>query len=113
MYKHVYIYIYICLYIQVSDNGIITLGAFYNMRTPILFPTSTRYIIAPYWADVDLRGAGQVYYRQTNDPRLLLRATNQIRAAFPTSQNQTITNLLIATWDSVGYYVRNTDKVRM
>ena len=62
---------------------------------------------------MDLRGTGQVYYRQTTDPALLLTATNQIRAAFPASQNQTITTLLIVTWDSVGYYASNTDKVRM
>lgn len=104
-----------CLYlcIQVSDNGIINLESPYNLHTPISFPTILRHTIAPYWADVDLRGAGQVHYRQTTDPALLLRATNQIQAAFPASQNQTVTNLFIATWDSVGYYALRTDKVCM
>ena len=103
--------IYICLCIQVGDNGIISLGTLYNSNTPNSFPISLQHIIAPYWADVDLRGTGQVYYRQTTDPALLRRAVNQIRVAFPASQNQTITNLLIVTWDSVGYYAFNTDKV--
>ena len=68
-------------------------------------------IIAPYWADVDIRGTGDIYYRQTADPYLLARATSEIRAAFPLSQHVVITNLLIATWDKVGYYSQNTDKV--
>ena len=68
-------------------------------------------IIAPYWADVDLRGIGRVFYRQTIDPSLLARATSEIRAVFPDSQNVTIKNLLIATWNKVGYYFQNVDKV--
>ena len=65
----------------------------------------------PYWADVDTRGVGDVYYRQTTDPNLLARATSEIRAAFPSSRNVTIRRLLIATWDNVGYYFQSTDKV--
>ncbi|XP_065916878.1 uncharacterized protein [Dysidea avara] len=95
----------------VNDNGVISFGSRYNVRTPLSFPLSrSDKIIAPYWADVDTRGTGDIYYRQTTDPSLLARATNEIRAAFPTSQNVTITNLLIATWDKVGYYYQKTDK---
>jgi len=68
-------------------------------------------IVAPYWADVDTRGSGDIYYRQTTDPSLLARATSEIRAAFPRALNNTISNLLIATWHRVGYYFRNDDKV--
>ena len=68
-------------------------------------------IIAPYWADADTRGIGDIYYRQTTDPCLLARATSEIRAAFSDSSKATITNMFIATWDSVGYYDRHTDKV--
>ena len=73
--------------------------------------TGGQSIIAPYWADVDLRGTGQVFYRQTTDPSLLARATNEIRAAIPRAQSMTITGLLIATWSEVGYFFQNTDKV--
>ena len=68
-------------------------------------------MIAPFWADVDTRGTGNVFYRQTTDPNLLARATNEIKSAFRTSSNTTITNLLIVTWDAVGYYSQHTDKV--
>ena len=68
-------------------------------------------MIVPYWADVDTTGTGQIYYRQTTDSTLLARATNEIRMGFPTYPNVNVTNLLIATWDSVGYYDSSTDKV--
>ena len=60
---------------------------------------------------MDTRGTGQIFYRQSTDPNLLTRASREIQSAFPSSQNVTITNLLIATWDEVGYYFQNDDKV--
>ena len=67
--------------------------------------------MAPYWANVDLTGIGEVFYRQTTNPDLLARATNEIRAAFPVYHYITMKNLVIATWYRVGYYRRNVDKV--
>ena len=100
------------IFIQVNDNGIISFNSPYNVRTPLPLPLSgTQKIIAPYWADVDTRGTGQIFYRQTTNATLLARATSEIRAAFPTSENVTIQSLLIATWSSVGYYSSNFDKV--
>jgi len=84
----------------------------YNEYTPNQLPLGNQHFIAPYWADVDIRETGEIYYRQTNNPVLLARATNEIRTAFPMSQNVNITNLFIVTWDAVGYYLRHTDKVR-
>ena len=101
---------YVCT--QVNDNGVISFNSRYNVRTPLSLPLSgSDQIIAPYWADVDTRGTGQIFYRQTTNASLLVRATNKIRAAFPASQGVTIRSLLIATWSSVGYYYYNTDKV--
>ena len=71
----------------------------------------TQQIIAPYWANVDTRRTGEIFYRQTTDPNLLARANSELQAAFPQSQNLSITNLLIATWFEVGYYYYNDDKV--
>ena len=97
---------------QVSDNGVISFNSTFNLSTPLSLPLSgTDKIIAPYWADVDTRGTGNIYYRQTTDPSLLARATSEIRAAFSTSQNFMAKHLLIITWNAVGYYYRNTDKV--
>ena len=102
----------ICMYLQINDNGVISFGSRYNPRTPLSFPLSgTDKVIAPYWADVDTRGSGDIYYRQTTDPSLLARATSEIRAVFSMSQNVTITSLLIVTWNKVGYYYVKSDKV--
>ena len=84
----------------------------YNVRTPLSLPLSGSYrIIAPYWADVDTRRAGQIFYRQSTDPSLLARASSELQTAFATSHNITITNLLIVTWADVGYYYQKYDKV--
>ena len=100
------------VHIQISDNGIISFNHIYGARTPYSLPLSSSHrIIAPYWADVDARGTGRIYYRQSSDPNLLARVANDIRKGFPTSENVTVTNLLIATWDAVGYYNYNSDKV--
>ena len=80
---------------------------------PLNGTDSTEQIIAPYWADVDTSGTGQIFYRQSTDPSLLARATSEIQAAFPASENVTIQSLVIVTWDKVGYYNSNTDKVGM
>ena len=98
---------------QVGDNGIISLNNSFNFWTPILLPLNGNRFIAPYWADVDLTGTGEVYYRQTTNPTLLARATKHIQAAFPFSQNVIITNLFIVTWDAVGYYLSGTNKVKL
>ena len=50
-----------------------------------------------------------MFYRQTTDAGLLARASNELQAVFPMSEN--VTNLLIATWDAVGYFSLNTNKV--
>ena len=96
-------------------DGVISLGDnFRTSGTPLFLPLGgTDKIIAPFWADVDISGTGNVYYRQTTDPSLLARATSEIRAAFPDSQIVSVDNLFITTWDRVGYYPRQTDKVRV
>ena len=85
----------------------------YNAWTPRLLPLNSPRVqfVAPYWADTDLTGTGQVYYRQTNDPVLLARATNEIQRVFTLYQSLDVTNLFIATWDAVGYYHRQANKV--
>ena len=84
---------------------------FFNPRIPISLPLNGSRFIAPYWADTDNRGIGEIYYRQTRNPVLLARATNEIQRAFPLHQDVIITNLVIVTWDEVGYYNNGTNKV--
>ena len=103
----------IIILLQVNDNGIISFNRHYNVRTPLPLPLrGTQRIIAPYWANVDTRGTGIVYYRQSNDSALLARASREIKTALSLTYNVEIKNLLIATWNGVGYYFRNSDKVK-
>ena len=95
-----------------NTNGIISLDSPFTSSSVRSFPLNgTDKIIAPYWTNVDTRGTGQILYRQTTDPSLLARASREIQAAYPLSQNITITNLFIVTWDAVGYYYYGIDKV--
>ena len=101
------------LTLQINNIGVISISFPFDDLSPWLLPLSgqTRRFIAPYWADIDTREIGDIYYRQTADPTLLARATSEIRVAFGNSQNVTITNLLIVTWDSVGYYSLYSERV--
>ena len=83
----------------------------YNPFSPQSLPISRFQFIAPFWGDVDLRGTGRIYYRQTNNPFLLARANNEIQAAFPSSQHMSVTNLFIATWDAVEHISRSANGV--
>lgn len=83
--------------------------------TPEPFPISGRFIIAPFWADVDTRGVGQVYFRETTDnqlmkvaKRVLDRATHQVIGLSRFIPRW----LLIATWHQVGYFSSHTDLVK-
>ena len=100
------------VFYQVGDNGVVSFNTNFSAYTPRSLPLNgTDKIIAPYWADVDIRGNGIIYYRQTTDPSLLTRATSEIRAAFSLSQNFMAKHLLIVTWNAVGYFYSQFDKV--
>ena len=107
------IIVYYNEFTQINENGVISFGSPFNVHTPSSLPLNgTDEIIAPYWADVDTRRTGNIYYRQTTDPSLLFKANREIRAAFPMCGDVTIQNLLIATWHRVGYHFTKSDKVR-
>ena len=102
------------IYVQVNTNGVISFTAPVPIFTPEPFPISGRFLIAPFWADVDTRGTGEIYIKETTNLTLLTRAVNIIQRA----THQTIglssfkpTWLLIATWYKVGYNDANTDQV--
>lgn len=101
------------LSLQVNNNGDLSFTTRVSTFTPQAFPLSGNLqLIAPYWADVDTRGTGSVWYRETTDPQLLTRARNEIQSAFIDQARFSPTSLFIATWDHVGYYNRRTDKAR-
>ena len=90
---------------QVSTNGQISVNIPEENFVPRTFPTN-KIIIAPFWADVDIRdGGGEIEYGVTRVVAQLEKAQEQIAAAFPEVSFVPV-YLVIATWESVGYYNR-------
>ena len=101
---------------QVSVDG----AVFFGQKTDMInyvpnvnkFPFGNkRSFVAPFWADVDTTANGNVWYRQTKLQSLLDKANKQIKNAFPLQPQFTATDLIIATWDHVGYFDSKSDKV--
>ena len=93
-----------------NNNGDLTFNAPYSGYTPLPFPIQGNPMIAPFFADVDTRLAGKVWYRATSDSALLAKAANDIRPII-TGPDFSPLWLFIATWDHIGYYSAHSDKV--
>lgn len=73
--------------------------------TPVAFPIAgDRRVVAPFWADVDNRRAGKVFYRESKNPVILLKATADISCYFPEFPSFVSTWVLIATWYQVTFF---------
>lgn len=70
----------------INNNGNISFGSRYGNYTAYGFPINGYPMLAAFWADVDTRGAGAVYYRITE-------------------------HQAVVTWDHVGYYGNQVDKL--
>lgn len=75
----------------VNTNGNITFSGGVSTFTPNPFPVADRPMIAPYWGDVDIRGAA---YPASNEVSWVLRPQQ-----------------IVVTWHNVGYYSSNDDLV--
>lgn len=83
-----------CLYgntynsLYINNNGNVSFGAPYSTFTANAFPDASFVMVAPFWADVDTRGAGSglVYYKITN-------------------------SAMIVRWQNVGYFNSEDDKL--
>ena len=73
--------------------------------TPDSFPLDgNRRLIAPFWADVDTRKGGVVYYRETQDPAIRKRASEEIRKYFVRQRRFSAKWVMIVTWLEVASY---------
>ena len=90
---------------QVNTNGVISFLVQVSQYTPDAFPLGdNRRLVAAFWADVDTGNGGDVFYRETTDPSLLQRATNDVTVTFVNQRKFKATWLLIATWYDVAFY---------
>ncbi|XP_063168377.1 alpha-tectorin-like [Candoia aspera] len=97
--------------LYVNNNGVVSFGNPVSQFTPDPFPLMDgRAFVAPFWADVDNRITGEVYYRQSQDQGLLRRVTADINAYFP-HEKFTATWAFVATWDHVAFYGSLSSKV--
>jgi nidogen (entactin) len=81
------------------------------MYEQVVFPNNPHQLVAPYWADADTRGSGNVWYFQSTESALLTKARKYIQRGFVAEQDFQPTHLFVATWEDVGYFSRNVDKV--
>lgn len=90
---------------QVNNNGIISFLKEVSQFTPVAFPISKdRRVVAAFWADVDNRRAGDVYYRESRDQAILERATRDIAQYFPEFPDFSAQWVFIATWYRVTFF---------
>jgi len=73
-------------YCWINNNGNVSFDGPYFTYSSTGFPYGGYPMVAPFWADVDTRGTGAVYYR--------IEANN-----------------MVVIWDHVGYFSYQTDKV--
>ena len=95
-----------------GTNGVISFGRSFIQHTPVEFPSAfpevyTSYILAPFWADVDITRSGAVYYETHTmtvpaSRDLLDRVSSFI--TFTTEEEFQGTWMLIALWDDVPPY---------
>lgn len=91
--------------LQVNNNGIISFLKEVSQFTPVAFPISKdRRVVAAFWADVDNRRAGDVYYRESTEQPILERASRDIMQYFPEFPGFSAQWVFIATWYRVTFF---------
>ena len=98
-------------YMQVNTNGLLSFTTPQPFYLPVPFSLANQQLVAPFWGDVDTRGSGDVFFRETSDPALITEVGMEIRRSFVNSRGFFPTSLFIATWNDVGYYDNRTDLV--
>ncbi|XP_077193134.1 sushi, nidogen and EGF-like domain-containing protein 1 [Paroedura picta] len=97
--------------LYVNNNGVVSFGVNVSQYTPDPFPLNIGCpFVAPYWADVDNRMGGDVFWRQTQDAAVLSRCTADINTYFPEIPFTAIW-AFVATWDHVAYFGSASKKV--
>ncbi|NXX18698.1 SNED1 protein, partial [Podargus strigoides] len=92
--------------LYVNNNGVVSFGTGVPEFTPQPFPLDGhRPFVAPYWADVDTREGGDVFYRQSRDPELLARLARDLVVAVPPGDPlPEPTWAFVATWHRVAFF---------
>ncbi|XP_068779485.1 sushi, nidogen and EGF-like domain-containing protein 1 [Struthio camelus] len=99
--------------LYVNNNGVVSFGVGVPEFTPHPFPLpGHRPFVAPYWADVDTRWGGDVFYRESRDPELLAQLARDLRPAVgPGDPVPQPTWAFVATWYRVAFFGTASKKV--
>uniref|UniRef100_A0A665UQD8 Sushi, nidogen and EGF-like domain-containing protein 1 n=1 Tax=Echeneis naucrates TaxID=173247 RepID=A0A665UQD8_ECHNA len=95
--------------LYVNNNGLVSFLREVSQFTPVAFPIAgDRRAVAPFWADVDNRRAGKVFYRESQESSILSRASDDVRTYFSEFPNFNATWVLISTWYQVTFFGGNS-----
>ena len=95
-----------------NNNGDFSFNSAFSSFSPVSFPISTP-LIAPFWSDLYTDFFGSLWYRVTADNDVIERITEEVASAFPELTTFSATEVLIATWDHVGYCCSQDSTVRL
>lgn len=102
---------WLIIFLQVNSNGLISfqtdIPQFINTEFPLDYP-----IIAPFYSNVDTTGAGRISYYQTENPELLVRATENVHEAYLNFEDFQAIYLLIVTWEGKVYPIDGNMKLK-
>ncbi|XP_077113493.1 alpha-tectorin-like [Ranitomeya variabilis] len=97
--------------LHVNNNGVISFNMAVSQYTPDAFPLSNgETFVTPFWGDVDNDLGGTVYYRESTDPDLLQKISEDMKKHLP-ELHYKATWAFVATWDKVAYYGSASKKV--
>ena len=90
----------------VGTNGVITFQqGFFEFAPTTCGPLAAEWrMVAPFWADFDTSPGGTIYYRESNDQRLLQAISSEVAAAFPQLWGLNLQSLFIVTWFEGPYH---------
>lgn len=89
----------------VNTNGGVSFGQELRTFTPSPFPLEDEIpLLAAYWADVDTRINGDIWYRESTERNVLDKATREIRCFGYAYRSFHADWVFIATWEEVSFY---------
>ena len=56
-----------------------------------------------FYAPIEVKNAGEVFYRETRNESFVKKATDQVRASFVREKDFLATSVFIATWKNVAH----------
>ena len=98
------------LFHQINTNGILSMGRSFTQYLPHFFPVGSRYLVAPFWDDINTEAHGDISYLVYTTGSSLLDTVNTI---ISDEENTNFIGhwMLVAEWDSVAELGGRFDKV--